>query len=149
MANVLYDKGRNAYLQASINWLVDPIRLGLVSIVNQPTAYVFNASLDDFYASVPTGARIGMSIASIGNVGGGAGGKTATSGIADAQDTLFTAASGPTIGALVICRSTATANASDWPLIAYIDTATGMPVGPNGGDITVQWDNGTNKIFKL
>lgn len=127
--------------------MVDPIRVGLVSISNQPTAYVFNASLDHFYASVPTGARIGFSIASIGNTGGG--GKTATSGIADAADTLFSAVSGPTIGALLVLRSTATANASDWPMIAYIDTATGMPVGPNGGDITVQWDNATNRIFKL
>jgi len=75
--------------------------------------------------------------------------KTATSGIADAADTVFSAVSGPTVGALVLFRSTATANGSDWPLIAYIDTATGMPVGPNGGDITVQWDNTTNKIFKL
>lgn len=142
MANVLYDQGRNAFLQASINWLVDPIRVGFVSISNQPTAYVFNASLDNFYASVPTGARVGMSIASLGT-------KTATSGIADAADAVFSAVSGPTIGAILIMRSTATANASDWPLIAYIDTATGMPVGPNGGDITIQWDNAANKIFKL
>jgi hypothetical protein len=24
-----------------------------------------------------------------------------------------------------------------------------LPVTPNGGDITIQWDNTTNKIFKL
>ena len=35
------------------------------------------------------------------------------------------------------------------PLIAYIDTATGLPITPNGGDIIVTWDNGTNKIFKV
>jgi hypothetical protein len=142
MANVLYDVGRNYFLNGSINWLNDPIRVALVSISNQPTAYVFNASLDTVYASVPTGARVGFSIASVGS-------KTATSGIADGADTVFSAVSGPTIGALIVLRSSATANASDWPMIAYIDTATGMPVGPNGGDITVQWDNGTNKIFKL
>ena len=34
-------------------------------------------------------------------------------------------------------------------LIAYIDTATGLPVTPNGGDITIVWDDGPNKIFKL
>jgi hypothetical protein len=142
VANVLYDQGRNFFLNGSVNWLTTPIRTGLVSISNQPTAYVFNASLDNFYASVPTGARIGMSIASIGT-------KTATSGIADGADVVFSAVSGPTIGAVLVFGSTATANASDWPLIAYIDTATGMPVGPNGGDITVQWDNAVNKIFKL
>lgn len=142
MANVLHDNGRNFFLNGSINWLTNPIRIGLVSISNQPTAYIFNASLDIHYASVPTGARVGMSVASLGS-------KTATAGIADGADTLFTGVSGPTVGAVVIFGSTATANASDWPLIAYIDTATGLPVGPNGGDITVQWDNATNKIFKL
>ncbi|GAI46620.1 unnamed protein product, partial [marine sediment metagenome] len=35
------------------------------------------------------------------------------------------------------------------PLIALIDTATGLPVTPNDGDITIAWDNGANKIFKL
>jgi len=34
-------------------------------------------------------------------------------------------------------------------LIAFIDTATNLPVTPNGGDIIVAWDNGANKIFKL
>ena len=142
MANVLYDVGRNYFLNGSINWLTAPIRVGLLSISNQPTAYVFNASLDTVYASVPTGARVGFSSASLGT-------KTATSGIADGADSVFSAVSGPTVGAIVVFASTATANASDWPLIAYIDTATGMPVGPNGGDITVQWDNTTNRIFKL
>ena len=39
--------------------------------------------------------------------------------------------------------------ASAQRVVAWIDTATGLPVTPNGGDITVSWDNGTNKIFKL
>jgi hypothetical protein len=35
------------------------------------------------------------------------------------------------------------------PLIAYIDTATGLPVTPNGGNISIVYDNSTNKIFAL
>jgi hypothetical protein len=35
------------------------------------------------------------------------------------------------------------------PLIAYIDTITGFPLVTNGGDITIQWDNGAYKIFSL
>lgn len=142
MANVLHDTGRDAFLRGSYSFLTSPIRAQLVSIVNAPTAYVFNASLDTVFASVPTGARIGFSAPSLGT-------KTATAGIADAADVVFTAVSGPTIGAILLFASTATANGSDWQLIAYIDTATGMPVGPNGGDVTCQWDNTTNKIFKL
>ncbi len=139
MANALHDKGRNAFLQASINWVADNIKAQFVSISNQPTAYVFNASLDEFFASVPTGSRVNTS-ASLSS-------KTATSGIADAADTISSGVSGPTIGAIVIYKVTGTPTQE--PLIAYIDTATGMPVGPNGGDITIQWDNTTNKIFKL
>ena len=34
-------------------------------------------------------------------------------------------------------------------LIAFIDTATGLPCTPNGGNINVVWDSGANRIFKL
>ena len=142
MANVLFDTGRDAFLRGSISWLTTAMRAQLISISNQPTAFVFNASLNTVFGSVPTGSRVGFSAPSLAN-------KTATMGIADADDTVFSAVSGPTVGAIIIMASTATANASDWQLVAYIDTATGMPVGPNGGDITAQWDSATNKIFKL
>jgi hypothetical protein len=42
-----------------------------------------------------------------------------------------------------------TGNPATSPLIALIDTATGIPVATTGGDITVYFDNGANKIFKL
>lgn len=47
------------------------------------------------------------------------------------------------------------------PLVAFFDQATNMTnaevtsvatgdgITPNGGDITIQWDNGANRIFKL
>ena len=143
MANALYDSGRDAFLQGSVNWLTMPIRAALVDI----TAYTVNLNPsgtgNTFWASVATAARVGFSAASLGTK------TTDGAGVADAADTVFSAVSGPTVGAIVIFRSSATANASDWQLIAYIDTATGLPVGPNGGDITVQWDAGANKIFKL
>ncbi len=37
----------------------------------------------------------------------------------------------------------------DERLVAYIDSATGLPVIPNGGDITITWDSGANRIFAL
>ena len=39
--------------------------------------------------------------------------------------------------------------ASTSQLVAYIDTATGLPVTPNGGNIQIVWDTGANKIFAL
>ncbi|MNC44515.1 hypothetical protein D3C75_934250 [compost metagenome] len=59
----------------------------------------------------------------------------------------FTAVTGASIEAIVIYADTGTESTS--PLIAFIDTATGLPITPNGGDIIVTWDNGTNKIFKV
>jgi len=34
-------------------------------------------------------------------------------------------------------------------LIAYFDTSSNLPVVPNGGNITLQWSNTDNRIFKL
>lgn len=59
----------------------------------------------------------------------------------------FTSVSGASIEAIIIYKDTGTESTS--PLIAFIDTATGLPITPNGGDIIVTWDNGTNKIFKV
>ena len=35
------------------------------------------------------------------------------------------------------------------PLIAIFDVATGLPVTPNGGDISLAFDDGSDKIFRL
>lgn len=81
---------------------------------------------------------------------------TKTNGILDGADSVFTAVSNagaPVQGVLLYQASAVTGGAdvaaSAQRCIAWIDTATGLPVTPNGGDITVAWDNGTNKIFKL
>jgi hypothetical protein len=73
--------------------------------------------------------------------------KSTTGGAADAADITFTAVSGASIEAIIIYVDSGTEATS--PLIAFIDTATGLPITPNGGDIIVTWDNGTNKIFKV
>lgn len=76
------------------------------------------------------------------------GSKTVTSGVADAADVTFTAVTGASVEAIIIYKHTGTDATSR--LICYIDTASsGLPVTPNSGDITVTWDNGANKIFKL
>lgn len=101
--------------------------------------YTLAIDTDEFLSDIPSGARITTS----GNLAS----KTATLGVADAADVVFSSVSGASCEALVIYKDTGAAGTS--PLIAYIDTATGLPVTPNGGDITCVWDNGSNKIFKL
>jgi hypothetical protein len=71
---------------------------------------------------------------------------TVTNGVFDGSDVTFAGVSGATAEALVIYIDTGTAGTSR--LVAFIDTGvTGLPVTPNGGNITVTW-NATG-IFAL
>lgn len=73
--------------------------------------------------------------------------KTQTNGTFDGTDLTFTAVTGSSVEALVLYRKNAGANTT-WPLIAYIDTGvTGLPVTPNGGNITITWN--ASGIFTL
>jgi hypothetical protein len=72
---------------------------------------------------------------------------TVANGTFDGDNVTYTAVSGANVEALVIYRHNAGANTT-WPVVAYIDTSvTGLPVTPNGGDITITW-NGSG-IFTL
>lgn len=65
---------------------------------------------------------------------------TVVVGTLDGADLTYTAVTGASVEALVIYRHNAGANTT-WRLVAYIDTSvTGLPVTPNGGDITVTWN---------
>lgn len=67
-------------------------------------------------------------------------GPTVASGTLDGSDLTYTAVSGNSVEALVIYRKNSGANTT-WRLVVYIDTGqTGLPVTPNGGNITVTWN---------
>jgi hypothetical protein len=74
-------------------------------------------------------------------------------GVCDANDVTFPLVEGNSSEALIIWKDGGgggvTQSGTDDLLIAFIDNATGLPVTPNGGDITVRWSDGANKIFKL
>ena len=135
MANTLYDLARQRFLEAQINWMTDTIKVLLVDT----GAYTPQTSVHQYLSDIPTSARIAGPITLTA--------KSTTGGAADAADVTFTAVSGTSIEAIIIYVDTGTESTS--PLIAFIDTATGLPITPNGGDIIVTWDNGTNKIFKV
>jgi hypothetical protein len=142
MANALFDPGREGFLAGEIDWDTAVIKMALVR------GYTFSAAHK--FVSDVTGAGGTLVVTS-----GAFGSKTVTSGVADAADVTYTAvASGAAIPALIIFQSSAVTGGADVAasaqrLIAYIDAYTGLPVTPNGGDITVTFDNGANKIFKL
>lgn len=135
MANALFDKARQRFLEGQFNWNTDTIKAVLVDT----GTYSPNLSAHEFLSDVSTGARIATS--------GAFTGKTTAGGAADANDITFTSVTGASIEAIMLYKDTGTDATS--PLIAYIDTATGLPITPNGGDIIVTWDNGANRIFRL
>ena len=138
MANALYDNGRESFLAGLLDWDTDVIKTALIDT----GAYTVNLATDTDYrdtatGDVPAAAKISES--------GALGSKTTTAGVADAADVTHSTVSGASVEAIVIWEDDTTVDL----LTAYIDTATGLPVTPNGGDITIQWDSGANKIFKL
>lgn len=134
MASALYDKGREGFLDGSIDWDTGDIRCVLVR-----SAYTFNAA-HDFLDDITTGNENGRSAALAS--------KTVTSGVADAADTTVTATAAAASNAIVIFQHTGSDASAR--LIAYIDTATGLPFTPSVSQVvSIAWDNGANKIFKL
>jgi len=141
MANSLYDKGRQRFLEAQLNWLTADLKVVMVD----SEVYTFNAA-HEYFDSIPVESRISASATLVN--------KTSFNGAADADDVTFAAVTGPSIEALLIYQEVLAADGvtpdeAASPLVAYIDTATGLPITPNGGDIIVTWDNGINKIFRL
>jgi hypothetical protein len=142
MANALFDPGREGFLDGTIDWDTAVIKVALVR------SYTFSAAHK--FVSDVTGAS-GVLHATSAALGS----KTVTNGVADAADVTFTAVTANANNhSLLIFQSSAVGGGGDVAasaqrLIAWIDTGTNLPVVPNGGDVTVAWDSGSNKIFKL
>jgi hypothetical protein len=142
VASALWDPGREGFLDGTIDWDTAVIKCALVR------GYSFNAT--HRFVNEVTGAG-GTLVATSAALTF----KTVTNGVADAQDVTFASVpAGAAIPAIIIFQSSAVTGGSDVAataqrLIAYIDTATGLPVTPNGQNITVAWDSGSNRIFRL
>jgi hypothetical protein len=141
MTNVLFDPGREGFLAGEIDYDTATIKMSLVR------GYTFSAAHK--FVSDATGAGAVL-VATVTLAS-----KTITSGVADAADPVFTAvATGAACPYILVYQASAVGGGADVAataqrLILYVDTATNLPVTPNGGDINVTIDNGTNKLFKL
>ena len=140
MANQLFPKGREGFLAGEIDWDTATIKVALVD------GYTFDAT-DKFMSDV-LGTIVATSPALTA--------KTVIDGVADAADVTFTAVpTGPAVEHLIVFQSSAVTGGADVAntaqrVIASIDTGTGLPVTPNGGDITIAWSNTAGTlIFKL
>ena len=136
MANALYGLGgRERFLGGDLDWDADDFRAILIDEAD----YTPNLTTDDFLDDIAAGARE--------EVSGAMGSKTKALGTADAADVTWSAAAGDPCEAIVIYQHTGTDSTS--AVVANIDTATGLPVTLNGGDVTAQWDSGSDRIWTL
>lgn len=142
MASSLFDPGREGFLKGEIDWDTGVMKAALVR------GYTFSAGHKFVSDVTGAGGTLVSTSAALASV-------TVTSGVADAADVTFTAVTaGAAIPAIIIFQSSAVTGGADVAasaqrLVAYIDTATGLPVTPNGQNISVTWDNGSSRIFKL
>ena len=133
MANAIYPLYKQALLDASAN--VD-LNDGTVKVALIDTAtYPYN-SAHEFYSSV---SGVVGTPQTINNT-------TVALGLFDGDNVTYTAVTGNSAEALLIYIDTGSAATSR--LVAWIDTSvTGLPVTPNGGDISITWN--ASGIFQL
>jgi hypothetical protein len=132
MASALYDTGRDAILNGGVNWTADTIKVALLG-----SGYTANMATDQFFSAV-SASVIGTPMA-LAN-------KSSAAGVANADPvTSASIATGSTITQIVIYKDTG--NPATSQLIAREDVPSATPT--NGGTVTLSWDSGVNKIFKL
>lgn len=140
MANALFNPGREGFLDGTIDANTAVLKVILVR------GYTFDAT--DKFVSDLTSGTIHATSAALSSI-------SVTDGILDAADVTFTSlAANASNHVIIIIQASAVTGGADVAasaqrLIAFIDTGTNIPIVPNGGDATIAWDNGANKIFKL
>ncbi len=145
MSNAMYDKGRDKFSHGDIHWTNggDTIKVCLLK-----AAYTPNLATHEFFSDL--GANV------VGNAGAATRASCPTltvvdqaAGVQDADNATITAVPGSVGQCNYICIFKDGGTDGTSPLLALIDTATNLPVTPNGGDISITWDDTANKIFKL
>ena len=131
MANAIYPLWKEAIIQASASSALNGSgTTGVFAALVDTGTYTYSTAhqyYSDLSGIVGTDQEIGAT-------------KTYTSGVLDGANLTFSSVTGATVEALVLYVKNAGANTT-WRLFAYIDTSvTGLPVTPNGGDITVSWN---------
>lgn len=138
MANALYPLWKQEILKGTSNNLLNSAEgaTGVYAALVDTGTYTYSAA-HQFYSSLSGVVGTDQEILT----------KTQVTGTFDGTDLTYTAVTGASCEAIVLYRKNAGANTT-WPLIAYIDTGvTGLPVTPNGGNITITWN--ASGIFTL
>jgi len=133
MANAIYPLYKQALLDGSANVDINDLTVKVALV--DTGVYTYSAA-HEFLTSLTGVVGTAQTIANT----------TVANGLFDGDNVTYTTVTGNSVEALVIYIDTTVAATSR--LVAYIDNGvTGLPVTPNGGDITVTWNN--SGIFQL
>ena len=138
MANGFYMPGMKHFAWGDIIWKLSGGSTIMTALIDNAD-YTVNLTTHDAWDDVAAGAREEISGAMT-LVDG------ADDGIVDASDVTFTGTTGDACESIIVYKDSGVESTS-W-LLFYWDTASGLPV-TLGGDVTVAWDNGANKIAKI
>jgi len=125
MANALFTLTKNTYLGAGTRIDHDADNFRIIFVDHGTDTPV--PATDQWLSDILAGARIGESA----NLTTPA----VSAGAYDTDDVTVTAVSGNQFESVVLFKETGVEGTSD--LVAFYDTATGLPFTPSGGDITV------------
>lgn len=132
MANGLFASYRTLVLSAPPNLSSATIKAMFVDHADDTPVL----ATDNFIDDIASAARV-PAIGSCPTLGSKTLG-TVAAGVFDAADTVFTALTGDASESLILFEDSGVEATSD--LIAFWDTATGLPLTPNGADVTVVWN---------
>lgn len=136
MANALFSKFRNVAAGdnaafAYVDFIDDTIKAMFVDHADDTPVPGTDEDIADILsaARVPAiGSCPSLGTKTVGSVG---------VGVVDAADTVFTSLSGDQSESLILFKDTGAEATS--LLLAFWDSATGLPLTPNGANVTVVW----------
>lgn len=135
MANAFYEKAAQKFGQGTLSWA------GTLKVALLKNDYAVDLVNHEFYSSA--------SSAAVGTDQTIANPAVLADGVLDGDNVIWTALADPSedVTQLVIYKYVT--GPSDSPLIMYIDTMSGLPFRPNGTDVNITWDNGSDRIARL
>ena len=135
MATGMYDSGKVELMSGNIDLINDSISALLVDL----SVYTPDLTVDVSLADIPEAARISETLLT---------GKGLDVTTFRADDSTFNAVtSDGTVTGVVVFLDTNIFSTST--LLCLYDSAAAFPITPDGTDITVQWDAGSDGILRL
>ena len=144
MANGFYTGGIKHFARGNVVWLASggsTIKTALIDTADYTVNLATHEFLNPAFGNPPSNTtgyeEVSGAMTLI---------DAADDGVVDGNNVTFTGTSGDACEGILVFKDTGTATTS--PVLFWWDSASGLPV-TLGGDVTVVWDDGANKIAKI